>query len=137
MYSLEIENFVNLVISYLTLNLVLITRNILDDEVFNVLQIAISLTNTPGIAIEDEKTSDQFILFWEEFTNTFIDDGEAMKAIFQDEATVLRFNSRRDEVLNQVAQIYFKKINCYPGYQKNSDNIESLLQICLYYFIHY
>ena len=118
MYSLEIENFVNLVISYLTLNLVLITRNILDDKVFNVLQIAISLTNTPGIAIEDEKTSDQFILFWEEFTNTFIDDGEAMKAIFQDEATVLRFNSRRDEVLNQVALIYFKKINCYPGISK-------------------
>ncbi|RCK55322.1 hypothetical protein Cantr_03618 [Candida viswanathii] len=118
MYSLEIENFVNLIISYLTLNMVLLTRNILDDVVFNVIQIAVTLTNIPGIPMEDEKVSDQFTAFWEEFTNTFIDDAEALKAISQDDEAIVRFNSRRDEILKEVAQIYFKKINCYPRMSK-------------------
>ncbi|EMG51138.1 hypothetical protein G210_5558 [Candida maltosa Xu316] len=118
MYSLEIENFVNLVISYLTINMVQITRNILDNDVFNVIQILTTLTDIPGIPTEDENISEQFILFWEELASTFVDDSEVTKSILSDENLMGQYNSQRDQIFSQVSQIYFRKLSHNPGFTR-------------------
>lgn len=117
-YSLEIENYVNLVISYLGLNLVLITRNINDINVVNIIQMTMALSSIPGIPTEDENVSEQFIVFWEDFTETYIDDAEEMKPQFTADQDQANFIAKRNEILLEVSRIFFKKVLYYPAATK-------------------
>lgn len=114
-YRLEIDNYINLIISYLELNIIQLTRNISHDDTARIIQTVISLTNAPGQPIAEENISFQLISFWDEFANTLIDDADVLKESFP---TLLADNKRRShEILMEVAVSYFKKI------QRNSDNV--------------
>lgn len=117
-YTLEIENYVNLVISYLGLNLVLITRNISDVNVLNIIQMTMALSSIPGIPTEDENVSEQLIVFWEDFTEAYIDDQEVTKTLFTEEQDLAKFITKRNEILLEVSRIFFKKVLYYPGATK-------------------
>ncbi|EGW33589.1 uncharacterized protein SPAPADRAFT_71412 [Spathaspora passalidarum NRRL Y-27907] len=109
LYSSEIENFVNLVIAYLSINLVYISRNILNDSISNILKVVIKLSDFPGVPIEDEKVSEQLIPFWQDLADTFIDDADAISDIIFDKDTLDRFNNQKIAIFSEISQIYFKK----------------------------
>ena len=135
-YSLEIENYVNLVISYLGLNLVLITRNINDINVVNIIQMTMALSSIPGIPTEDENVSEQFIVFWEDFTETYIDDAEEMKPQFTADQDQANFIAKRNEILLEVSRIFSRKCSIILQRLKSFDCIGILWQNCLVHFTH-
>ncbi|KAI5953866.1 PDR6 [Candida margitis] len=107
-YRLEVDNYINLIISYLELNIIQITRNILHEDTARIIQTVISLTNAPGQPIIEENISFQLVSFWDEFANTLIDDADVLKESFP---TLIADNKQRsDEILMEVAISYFKKI---------------------------
>ncbi|RLV93608.1 Importin beta-like protein [Spathaspora sp. JA1] len=109
-YNSEIENFVNLIIAHLSINLVHITRNILNDSVYNILNVVIfKLTDFPRLPIEDERISEQLIPFWQELADTFIDDSDAISDIIFNQETLEQFNARKIAIFSEISQIYFKK----------------------------
>ncbi|CAK9440425.1 uncharacterized protein LODBEIA_P45250 [Lodderomyces beijingensis] len=112
----EVDNMVNMIVTYLTLNLVQITRSLLKDETFKLLQTAIVLTNAPGTPTADENISSQFLNFWDDFANTLIDDADAIEEILAEaETTRMAYNERRDSILMEVAVVYFQKIQKVSG----------------------
>lgn len=113
-YRLEVDNYINLIIGYLELNIIQLTRNILHEDTARTIKAVVSLTNAPGQPIVDENISFQLISFWDEFANTLIDDADVLKELFP---TLVADNKQRShEILMEVAVSYFKKI------QKNSDD---------------
>ncbi|KAG7663420.1 PDR6 [[Candida] subhashii] len=125
MYSSEIQNFVNLLITYLSLNLVHLSRTVLTEPSGNIIRIIMTLTNFPGNPTEDEKISEQLLAFWEEFANTFIDDAEAIGDIIFNEQTLAQYNSTRDAIFHEVSQIYFKKMRLFPNATKEFSHYRS------------
>ncbi|KAK6197092.1 member of the karyopherin-beta family [Scheffersomyces amazonensis] len=103
-YQQEIENFADLIIAYLNLNILYLARNLSNPQVLQILEMAVSLTDFPGNPIEDEKLSDQFLIFWEEFISTFIDDGEIMKNTNP---------TLQAEILINVGIIYWRKCHVF------------------------
>ncbi|KAK6454685.1 member of the karyopherin-beta family [Scheffersomyces xylosifermentans] len=114
-YSLEIENFINLLIAYLNLNIVFISRNLLDPEISQIMDVVINLTNYDGNPTLDEKVSEQFLAFWEEFLNIYIDDAESIESILKEREVYDQFIKKRDEVLTTVSSIYWQKTHFYPN----------------------
>ena len=114
----------NLVISYLGLNLVLITRNINDINVVNIIQMTMALSSIPGIPTEDENVSEQFIVFWEDFTETYIDDAEEMKPQFTADQDQANFIAKRNEILLEVSRIFSRKCSIILQRLKSFDCIE-------------
>lgn len=95
-YASEVDNFINLIISYLSFNMVHITRNLNSDSIYRIINLALELTNYPATPILEERISEQFLSFWEEFVNVYIDEN------FTDV-------TRRDEILNRLSVIYYNK----------------------------
>ncbi|KAK6461056.1 member of the karyopherin-beta family [Scheffersomyces coipomensis] len=113
-YQQEIENFTDLIIAYLNLNLVYIIRNLTNPQVLRILDIAVTLTNFPGRPIEDEKLSDQFLVFWEEFINMFIEDTDVINEIFkEDTVSKQKYFEIRNEILINISIIYWKKCHIF------------------------
>ena len=117
-YLMEIDNLINLIVAFLNLNLVQITRNLLNEEISKVLQTAISLTNAPGRATIDENISSQFLNFWDDFANTLVDDADAIKEIYSDPASYNTYTKQANQVLMEVAVVYFKKIQHQHQHQQ-------------------
>lgn len=114
-YGSEVDNYINLIIGYLELNIIQLTRNILHPDTAKIVQTAISLTNAPGLPIVEENISFQMISFWDEFANTLIDDADVLKEAFP---TLVAENKQRSkDILMEVAIVYFKKI------QKSSNDV--------------
>ncbi|KAI5957482.1 PDR6 [Candida theae] len=114
-YRLEVDNYINLVINYLELNIIQLTRNILHPDTARIIQTVIALTNAPGQPIVEENISFQLISFWDEFSNTLIDDADVLKEAFP---TLVAENKKKsNEILMEVAVSYFQKI------QKSTDAV--------------
>ena len=103
---MEIENYVNLVISYLGLNLVLITRNINDINVVNIIQMTMALSSIPGIPTETRMLVSSLLCFGRDFTETYIDDAEEMKPQFTADQDQANFIAKRNEILLEVSRIF-------------------------------
>ncbi|EGV61778.1 hypothetical protein CANTEDRAFT_135716 [Yamadazyma tenuis ATCC 10573] len=106
----EISNFVNLCIIFLQNGLLNMAKHLTEPTNRFILNLLLKLTNYPGIPKVEENVSDQFLSFWEEFFNVFIDDEEAFDSLYKDENTKLEFYSTRNAICNEVCKIYWEKI---------------------------
>ncbi|KAI3402379.2 PDR6 [Candida oxycetoniae] len=106
----EIDNYINLIVNYLTLYLVQIVRNLLDDDTYRIIETMITLTNAPGMAIAEENISSQLTSFWDDFANTLIDDEDALAEILTNPTAKEAYGQRKNVILMEVAIVYFKKI---------------------------
>lgn len=106
-YSSEASNFVNLLCTFFTYNLVYISRNILEPNVDSMLSVMLELTNHPSRPIVEEKVSEQLLPSWEELVNVYIDDQDILADLHKD--ALEAFMARRNEILGKVTEIYWRK----------------------------
>lgn len=112
MYLEEIDSFINLLITFLQNDILKLSKSIMHTNVQYKIKTLVSLTNFPGTPIEDESVSDQFLAFWEEFINIYVDDIDTFEAIFLNAPNDRQsFFSKRDEIINDVCSIYWNKIH--------------------------
>lgn len=112
MYQEEIESFVNLLITFLQNDILKLSKSIMQESTQYKIKALVTLTNFPGIPIEDESVSDQFLTFWEEFINIYVDDTDTFDAMFSDAPNdKLNFLAKRNEIINDICSIYWNKIH--------------------------
>jgi hypothetical protein len=111
--SEEVASFINLLIAYLNLNIIYISRNILDDSVQRIVGTILELSDYKGNPVEDEKVSEQFLIFWEEFVNIYIDDEQLLKDAMKEHYP--QFLIKRNELLTKLSSIYWNKCKIYDG----------------------
>ena len=95
-----------------------------------------ALSSIPGIPMEDENVSEQFIVFWEDFTETYIDDAEEMKPQFTADQDQANFIAKRNEILLEVSRIFFKKVLYYPAATKEFRLYRNSVAELLVHFTH-
>lgn len=115
-YMTEIGCFVNLLISYLTNNLPYISRNLLNPDVENMLSIALGLSDFKGDPVADEVVSEQFLIFWEEFLNYYIDDEQVLKETLKEKYP--DFLELRNKLLTRLSMVYWQKSKFFNGAPK-------------------
>jgi hypothetical protein len=115
-FSEEIECFINLLIAYLNSNINYISKNLLNHDVENILTIILNLSEFKGHPIIDEKTSEQFLIFWEEFLNFYIDDDQILKETLKENYS--EFDHVRNKLLNRLSLVYWKKCQYFNGAPK-------------------
>lgn len=98
--------------------------------------MTMALSSIPGIPTEDENVSEQFIVFWEDFTETYIDDAEEMKPQFTADQDQANFIAKRNEILLEVSRIFSRKCSIILQRLKSFDCIGILWQNCLVHFTH-
>lgn len=114
LYSDEANNFVNLVIVYLQMDLLKFSKNILDPKYQHIISILIKLTDVPGIPIEDETISELLLAFWEELASIFVDDSETFDVLFESSSIPNfkeSFNNEKQKIFDEVCRIYWLKIH--------------------------
>lgn len=108
----EVGNFVNLLIVFLQNDLLNLTKQILEESFTYKITVLLSLTSVSGIPMIDETISEQFLTFWEDFINVFIDDEESFRIVFESEPNTFdKFISRRNEIVSEICDIYWNKIH--------------------------
>ena len=114
-YSSEIENFVNLLIAYLNLAIIYISRNLYEPEVYQILDVILGLTNFRGNPILEERVSEQLLSFWEEFVNVYIDDSDNLETMLREKKVFDQFVETRNSLLLSVSAIYWQKIRYFAN----------------------
>lgn len=111
-YEDEISNFINLLTLFILNEFLYITKNLTTPLNQFILNVFVKLTDFPGKAIVDEKLSEQFLGFWEEFINVFVDDEatieERLNTLSEEEKHL--FHYQRDELCNSICKIYWGKL---------------------------
>ncbi|CUM65610.1 uncharacterized protein PRCAT00003258001 [Priceomyces carsonii] len=111
-YSEDIECFTNLIISYLTLNMLKLSRHIMDHDVQEMIDVLLRLSDYPGVPVVDESISEHFLTFWEELASNYSDNWQYFETTLHDDKE--RFIIIRNEILARVGVIYWKKIQLPP-----------------------
>lgn len=109
----EILNIINLIIVFVQLESLSITKNLSLPINKYILNLLIKLTDFPGMAVIEEKVSSQFLSFWDEFFNVFIDNEEIYEHSLDSLQKQVFYNERND-LCNSVCNIYWKKIHLPP-----------------------
>lgn len=109
----EILNVINLIIQFVQLESLSITKNLSLPINKYILNLLIKLTDFPGMAVVEEKVSSQFLTFWDEFFNVFIDNEEIYEHSLDSLQKQVFYNERND-LCNTVCNIYWKKIHLPP-----------------------
>lgn len=126
-YTEETESFVNLIITFLQNDILKLSKSITDLNVQYKIKTLINLTNFPGTPIEDESVSDQFLAFWEEFINIYIDDMDTFEEMFRNFPSDKEcFLTERDQIINDVCNIYWEKIHLPEASILESNKLEFL-----------
>lgn len=115
-FAEEIECFINLLIAYLNNNMMYISRNLLNQDIENLLIIILKLSASDGNPIVDEKASEQFLIFWEEFLNFYVDDDQILKESLKERYP--DFIQVRNKLLTRLSSIYWKKCQFFQGAPK-------------------
>lgn len=141
----EIGNFINLIIAFMQLQSVAISKNLTIPKNQHILQFLTKLTDFPGTAIIEEGFSEQLLLFWDEFFNVFIDNEQLYEESL-DSIEKESFYLQRNELCDSICTIYWRKIMMpvdFKGYDSEFlyfrsnvgdffSNIYSLLKSPLY-----
>lgn len=123
-YEEEIEGFINLIINYLNLEIVKISKRILEPEIQHILEVVLTLTDMRGIAVLEESTSEQLLLFWEEFANVYVDNDDIYNMQF--ESNYDEFLEKRNKIFSRLSMTYWKKIQIPPVVEFESYKTEFL-----------
>lgn len=114
-YEDEINNFLNVLVAYSQMDILKLSKNILNNETLHIIRVVANLTNSAGYPIYNETVSDLLLLFWTELANTFIDDIDTFEAMFEgDPAQKKAFDEEKIRIFNDVCGIYWRKIHLPP-----------------------
>lgn len=106
------SQFGRLIISFLEVDLVLLSSNFANQSFDSKFEFLLNLTNYPGIPIEEESTSRDFVDFWSQLAETFVMDDDRISSILKNDANLLsRLKTRSLEFFTKIAEIYWSKIH--------------------------
>lgn len=105
-----VDAFIGLIIAYLNMDIIHISRNVGDPQMQQVLDFTLDLSRVPGIPIIDETISAQFLLFWEEFVNVCAED-ERIQAEMNNTGLI----EAQKSLLLRVSTIYWNKLRLHNG----------------------
>ncbi|EDK37974.2 hypothetical protein PGUG_02072 [Meyerozyma guilliermondii ATCC 6260] len=111
-YVDEIGTFTNLVVSFISVDMLQLARTLLSPETSYTLKLLMLLTDIPGIPAEDEPVSGQMLTLWEDLANVFIDDSETFESMFNSETNPVskaHFESTRNDMFTSVCLIYWEE----------------------------
>lgn len=109
----EVNAYVYLAIVIAQLNLIRLSKTILEPKTRNVLSILYRLTAIPGVPHIDESISEQTLVFWEEFANIYVDLEDLVEILLEnndDPSFADAFNDERKRIFDEVSKIYWTKI---------------------------
>lgn len=115
-YEDEILNFINLLIIFILNDILHISKRLLDPVNQHTLNLFAKLSDYPGVPLIDEKISEQFLGFWDEFFNTFIDDEDTFDDLLSDSPDKEQFYAVRNQISYTVCDIYCRKAQ-FPSNQ--------------------
>lgn len=106
----EINAYASLLIASVSKGMLKITKNATSTEVQYKLSLLLRLTDFPGIPVEEECVSEQFLTFWEDFISTYVDDSTTYDAFFEsDPVGKEKFEECRNNIVNRVCLIFWAK----------------------------
>lgn len=124
----EVNAFVYLVIVIAQLNLIRLSRSILTPQTQNILSIMYQITTIPGSPLIDEMISQQMLVFWEEFADVYVDLEDLVEILMEnnnDPGFADSFKRERDRIFDEVARVYWKKIQItdLQSYQSSKSDL--------------
>lgn len=114
----EVNAYVFLAIVIAQLNLIRLSKSILEPQTRNVLSILYQLTAIPGVPFIDESYSEQILIFWEEFANVYVDLEDLVDILLEsnnDPGFAEAFENEKRRIFDEVAKIYWSKSQI-PGF---------------------
>lgn len=112
-YQEEVNSFVDLVITILQLNVIRLSKSILDSSTQRILSIAYRLTAVPGTPYIEDFISERMLVFWEEFASAYEDSADLLVELFavkSDPSFEQQFENERKRIFNEVAKVYWAKL---------------------------
>ncbi|ODQ79151.1 hypothetical protein BABINDRAFT_8746 [Babjeviella inositovora NRRL Y-12698] len=107
-----LAQFSRLAIAFLELNVVRVSSELCNAEHDSRFEFLLHLTNYPGMPVVDEDISLQFIEFWSQLAECFIDDAELVHhALGGDAEKIARVNIKSVDLFSRVSVIYWGKIH--------------------------
>ena len=113
-YEEEITAFVDLVLTILQLNLIRLSKSILDTSTQSILGLAIRLTAAEGVPFVDESISERMLIFWEEFASVYQDSEDVFDVLFETQSDPnfqTAFEGEKRRIFDTVASIYWRKLH--------------------------
>lgn len=106
----EINTYASLLIASVSKDMLKITKNITNAEVQYKLGLFLRLTDFPGIPVEEEYVSEQFLTFWEDFISTYVDDSTTYDAFFEsDPIGKEKFEECRNDIVDKACLVLWAK----------------------------
>lgn len=139
----EVNSYVFLAIVIAQLNLIRLSKSILQPQTRNVLSILYRLTAIEGVPFIDESISEQMLIFWEEFANVYVDLEDLVEVLLEsnsDPGFAEAFNNEKRRIFDQVAKIYWTKIRIpeFSAYQSmKSDFLSYRSNVADFFLIVY
>lgn len=108
----EINTLVNLMVALLRTDILHFAKTLTTPDTQHIFNVLTSMSNFPGIAIEDETVLDQILSFWEDLANVYIDDEDVFNALYENNIDLKQeFENKRNELFEKVCSIYWAKIH--------------------------
>ncbi|OWB61244.1 hypothetical protein B5S29_g2131 [[Candida] boidinii] len=106
------SQFGRLIISFLEIDLVLLSSKFANQSFDSKFEFLLNLTNYPGVPIEEESTSRDFVDFWSQLAETFVMDDDRISSILKNDTNLLsRLKTKSLEFFTKIAEIYWIKIH--------------------------
>lgn len=113
-YTEETNAFVDLVLAFLQLNAVRLSKSILDPTTQNILSVAYRLTSVPGVPFEDEYISERMLVFWEELASIYEDSSDLLMEVFaakEDPQFEVQFEAEKRRIFDEISRVYWMKLH--------------------------
>lgn len=129
-YDEEVNAYVFLAIVIAQLNVIRLSKSILEPKTRNVLSILYRLTSIPGVPFLDESISEQMLVFWEELANVYVDLEDLVDVLLEsnnDPGFADAFNDERRRIFDEIAKVYWTKIRIpsFAAYQSSKSDFLS------------
>lgn len=106
-----LTNLTSLIISFLQIDAMQLTSNLMQNRNNEFLKFLLNLTNFPAVPILQENVSLKFIQFWCEIIEIFTDDMDVLEnSLKNDPILINEVNKNFTVLLQELSMIYFNKI---------------------------
>ncbi|GME96846.1 unnamed protein product [Ambrosiozyma monospora] len=121
----SISQFARFVISFLLIDLLKFSSSLLNPENDSKYQFLLNLTNFPGVPIEEESISKDFIDFWFQIAETFAEEEDSLNEILKnDQQSLKNLIDKSKALFTQVTHVYWEKIHV-PNKSETIDDLEN------------
>ncbi|ODV93346.1 hypothetical protein PACTADRAFT_51947 [Pachysolen tannophilus NRRL Y-2460] len=108
----NINQFSRLVILFLETDIIHVAHLLADDANNEKFEFLLNLTNFPGIPIDEELISKDFIEFWSELAEAYVDDEDRLLVLLKNDTDqLMKLNQKATSIFQRVSSIYWSKIH--------------------------